>query len=119
MGIVSVSAQSLYVYKNSNSSAEYTLDKTTKLSFNNGKIVIAQDSKTATETSLSEISKIMFEDAGGSSSIKEEEKSSSTNKLQCYPNPADNFLNVEMEDNEGDIKVAILTTAGRTVLTEA
>lgn len=113
LNIISLQAQSLYLMKNDQSLLEYTTSSPKSLSFSNGKFII-KDKGTTHEISLSEIRYISFENNSLVTDISA--KSSKANLMSCYPNPADNELNLELSNATGDISIEILSTSGQIVL---
>ena len=112
--IINLQAQSLYLMKNDQSLLEYTTSSPKSLSFSNGKFII-NDNGTTHEILLSEIRNISFE-KNDNIVTNISDKSNTTNILSCYPNPADNELNLELSNATGDISIEILSTSGQIVL---
>ena len=115
LSIISLDAQSLYLMKNDQSLLEYTTSSPKSLSFHNDKFII-KDNGVTHEILLSEIRYISFENNDLTTNISD--KSSKVSIMSCYPNPADNELNLELNNATGNISIEILSTSGQIVLKE-
>lgn len=110
-------AQSLYVLKSNNELSTFEVENVKCLSFSDGQLMITERDSSC-EISLSEIRHISFSNSADNTTNLEENKSTTIQKLNCYPNPCTSDLNIDLKELEGSINIEVLSTSGQTMLSQ-
>lgn len=114
IGITLLQAQTMNL-KDSNTQTSYALSNILKLSFSNSNLIITQTNSDTKTYVLNELQYLKFDNSSTNTQTPE----IAENNLNIYPNPANQFLNIDLsgqKDKQGVIQ--ILNINGNILLTQ-